>query len=104
MRIELSLEERGLQVVGRFHCPARRASATIDFIMDTGSSCSFLSWEDALAAKVEAEELTTHPRPVAGFEGTAQARAIPETCYVYLKSTDASLEQVEMKDGFLVYK
>ena len=104
MRVSLSLREKGIQVVGSFHCPARKASATLDFVVDTGSARSFLAWEDALSAKIDAENLPSHPRQILGFGGTAQAREVRDVCFIYLRSDDSKLEEVEMPDGILVYK
>src|SRR5438876_7925542 len=47
MRSRLVLSERGIEVVAQFACPARRITQTYNFLIDTGSSASYLGWEDA---------------------------------------------------------
>jgi len=60
MRSRSVLSEMGIEVVAQFTCPMRHITQTYNFHIDTGSSSSYLGWEDAekaaekaLAAKPE---------------------------------------------------
>ena len=75
---------------------------TFNFIVDTGSAASFLSWEDAKKMGIDIDELPVHPKGVAGFGGTAEARHLKETCYVYLTTEEGTLTTVELPEGMVL--
>ena len=103
MRSPLLLTEKGIETVATFTCPGRRISKVIHFILDTGSGLSFLGHKDALQADIDFDNLPQYGKPVAGFGGAADARHIPEACYVYV-DFDNELHEVELEGGILVYR
>ncbi len=104
MRIPLSLTEKGIEVVARVTCPGRKLSSTFNFLIDTGSDRSFLSWEDATKARIDPEELPRYPIPVAGLGGTTEAKHLNDPCFVHVQAEDGTLRTVELPDGMLVYR
>ncbi len=73
------------------------------FIIDTGSGRSFIGYQNALRAGIDFDRLPQYGRPVAGFGGAADAKHLPDSCYVYL-DFENTLHEVEMPDGILVYR
>src|SRR6267143_6013037 len=104
MRSSLLLTERGIQAVVQFHCPARKASGVLHFIIDTGSTLSFLGWEDAEKLGLDVDGLPGYGMPVLGFGGSADAKHLREECYLYLDFGDQGLQEVILTDGILVYR
>ena len=104
MRSALLLSERGIQAVVNFHCPTRKISGTLHFIIDTGSTRSFLGWEDAQKLGLDVDQLPGYAMPVFGFGGSADAKHIQEECYLYLDFGDQGLQEVILEDGILVYR
>ena len=104
MRSSLLLTERGIQAAVNFHCPARKISGTLHSIVDTGSTRSFLGWEDAQKLGLDVDRLPGYATPVFGFGGSADAKHLPEECYLYLDFGDEGLQEVILADGILVYR
>ncbi len=103
MRSSLLLTERGIETAARFTCPSRGVSRSLHFLVDTGSSLSFLGWKDALGSDIDPDGLPGYGRPVAGFGGAADARHLKDPCFLYL-DFGGRLVQVELPDGVLVYR
>jgi len=103
LRALIEETEKGLTVPAHFHCPSRRISRPLDFLIDTGSSRSFLSWTDAKEMGVEIDHLPTHPKPVRGFGGGTSVKHLKDPCFVYLEF-DRIPKPVDFPDGILVYE
>ena len=80
MRSRLVLSERGIEVVAQFTCPMRHITQTYNFLIDTGSSSSYLGWEDAAKAGIKVEELPSSSKPIFGFGGAADVKHLKEPC------------------------
>ncbi len=104
IRSSLSITEKGIEVSARLHCPEHRVSTTLSFLLDTGSDKSFLSWEDPTRAGVDVDSLPSSTRPVSGFGGSADARQLKATCYLYVMFDNKHLETVELSAGLLIYR
>ncbi len=102
-RIRLVLRDQGIQVFAAFASPGH-GSGTFNFVVDTGSRASFLGWEDATKMGINIEDLAVYPKPVAGFGGTAEARHLKETCFIYLTTEDNQMKTVELPDGIIVHR
>ncbi len=104
MRVSLSFTEKGIELVGRLHCPAKHISTSLSFVIDTGSEMSYLGWDDAETAGLDSDQLPRYYKPVLGFGGAAEAKHLREQCFVYAESEDKDLQQVEFPNGILVYR
>ncbi|TLZ75652.1 MAG: hypothetical protein E6K08_08215 [Methanobacteriota archaeon] len=104
MRSRLVLSERGIEVVAQFTCPARRITQTYNFLIDTGSSASYLGWEDATKAGIKVEELPSSSKPIFGFGGAADVKHLKDPSFLHVRFEDNTLETVELPDGILVYR
>jgi len=104
VRSRLFLTEKGIEVVARFTCPARRISDTLHFLIDTGSERSFLGWETAVKVGLVVEDLPRYPKPVFGFGGAAEAKHLSDLCALHVPFEGDQLETVEIRDGILVYR
>jgi len=104
MRSRLLLTEKGIEVVAVFTCPARRISKTFNFLIDTGSMASYLGWEDALKAGIDADKLPGSPRPVFGFGGAADVKHLPDPCFLHVRYEEGGMETVELPQGIMVYR
>jgi len=75
MRSRLVLGERGIEVVAQFTCPMRHITQTYNFLIDTGSSSSYLGWEDAAKAGIKVEELPSSSKPIFRLRGCSRREA-----------------------------
>ena len=104
MRSRLVLSERGIEVVAQFTCPMRHITQTYNFLIDTGSSSSYLGWEDAAKAGIKVEELPSSSKPIFGFGGAADVKHLKEPCFLHVRFEGNTLETVGLPDGILVYR
>jgi hypothetical protein len=104
MRSRLLLTEKGIEVVALFTCPARRISQTFNFLIDTGSTASYLGWEDALKAGIDVDKLPGSAKPTFGFGGAADVKQLPEPCFLHVRYGEAGMETVELPQGIMVYR
>lgn len=103
MRSALVLTEKGFEAPATFACPGVLSSTALHFVVDTGSTLSFLGYTDATEAGLDFNALPSYGKPVAGFGGSADAKQIRQTCFVYL-DFEGHLEEIEMPQGILVYR
>ncbi len=105
MQSPLLITEKGLEVVGRFHCPARKVTETFHFVVDTGSSTTYLGWHDATRARIDFDSLPGSPKPVFGFGGSGtDVKHLPEQCFFYIPFETGGLEEVQLPEGILIYR
>ena len=99
------LTERGIEAVAVFTCPGRSRTDTLSFIVDTGSSASFLSWDDAVRLGIDVDSLPGSPKPIMGFGGSGtDVRYLARPCFLHFDFDATKAEQVALPDGILVYK
>jgi len=87
-----------------FHCPGRHVSHRLTFVVDTGSSRTFLSWSDAREMGIDFDSLPQADRAVAGIGGVAETRKVLEACFLYLEFDDGKVESVAFPEGLQVYR
>ncbi len=103
MRSSLLITEKGIEAVVTFTCPARHISRALHFVLDTGSGLSFLGYKDVLQMNIDFDHLPGYGKAVAGFGGAADAKHVPEACFVYV-NFGSELHEVELPHGILVYR
>src|SRR3989442_6775528 len=101
MRSHLLRTERGFEVAATFACHGVVSSRALHFVIDTGSTFSFLGYKDAVQAGLDFDKLPPYGKPVAGFGGSADARHIREPCFIYL-DFEGQLQEIELSGGILV--
>lgn len=103
LRSPLILTEKGYETIATIACPGILSSRALHFVIDTGSTLSFLGHKDAIQAGLDFDSLPTYGKPVAGFGGSADARHIRGIVFIYL-DFGGQLHEVELEEGILVYR